>query len=313
MSAANPDERNLKKILNMTLKLTDQETKEFEATEMSDERKEFLQQAIAQTLEEDEVKKLAYFTDLFLAFDIDVTYTEPQLELMTKLFEDILYLVEGMDIALEFNKMYGLTHCIKLLKSKYSSIQWRAADLLACCLLNNLKCQSSVLENKGMITLLHILKTSDVDIVKVKCVYALSALCGNYEEAEKLFIQLRGIDVLINIIHEHRDGDKLQVKSIFLLQKFLFTEFENGIDFVTIATNLVPILTSDHNNMHEIILNIIHEVIQRETKNINQVFPNKEQILEFMDGRKNELLNKNQDEKYLDEIFKYNELIKLLQ
>ena len=303
------DKKQMDKLLKMSLKLQDQETKDFSPTQLDEERRAFLDGAIKSVLDNSDEKKLHLFTSLFLRYKNDKSYTEAELVEVVNVFEELSFLVEGMDMAKEFNKLGGLKQCHTLLKSQYSSIQWRAADLIANCSQNNPPCQATMMECNGIVTLLHIIKTTDVDIVKLKCVFALSTLIGNYEEAENLFLKLKGIHTLLQLIQE--DMVKIQIKSVFLIQKILQSEYEKDLDLRMICKELYSALHKKHNESQEMMIKIILNAITENESLVDDIFTDRSSDIEFLKERTNYLINID-GEKYLDEASVYGEILKVL-
>ena len=60
------------------------------------------------------------------------------------------------------------------LKSKESSIRWRAADVIAVCTQNNPTCQKHAAEHQFLKMLITMVETDKDDQCKVKAFYAIS-------------------------------------------------------------------------------------------------------------------------------------------
>lgn len=110
------DKKQMDKLLKMSLKLQDQETKDFSPTQLDEERRAFLDGAIKSMLDNSDEKKLHLFTSLFLRYKNDKSYTEAELVEVVNVFEELSFLVEGMDMAKEFNKLGGLKQCHYFIK-----------------------------------------------------------------------------------------------------------------------------------------------------------------------------------------------------
>merc|ERR1711860_246502 len=98
------------------------------------------------------------FTQHFLQYKPEDSYSDDQLEEMSTVFEEIEYLLEGLDMAITFEKLGGLKHCLKLMRSQYTSIQWKAANIIAYCVQNQPQNQFSIIEDKGIEVLLFTIK-----------------------------------------------------------------------------------------------------------------------------------------------------------
>ena len=300
----------LDRLLKLSLKLTDQETQEFSETEMDEQRKEWLQEAINAVLENDDGKKLVKYTEQLIEFCSKTEYTQTELTDIWNLFEQINMLVEGMDVAKDFNTLGGLLCCIKLLKSSNTELQWRSADLVGNCAQNNPKCQATLVENQGMETILYVLRKSDSEIVRIKCIYALSALVGNYPLAEGLFIDLKGVDILVNLLQD--EHFKVKVKSAFLLRKMIYSEdVGERISKSDLVTKLLPVLQNTHDDSHEVVASMLLQSINEDKDALSECRKVKSDFVDIFRQRKLDLL-KLDSEKYEDEVNIYDSILNLM-
>ena len=74
----------------------------------------------------------------------------------------------------DFQKIGGYSFITKLLESPHPGLQWRAADLLATMVQNNLTCQQGALEARMLPQLLDMVDTEEEEMVRVKALYAVS-------------------------------------------------------------------------------------------------------------------------------------------
>ena len=303
------DSKKIDELLKVALKLQEQKSKELEPPQLDNRTKDCLDSAVKTTWEDSDERKMHLLASLFLRYRSDKFYSEKALFEAVNVFAGLSFLTEGTHMAREFNKLGGLKQCLNLLESRYSSLQWRAADLIANCSKNNFPCQKTLMEYNSIVALLHVIKTTDVDIVKLKCVFALSAILSNNEEAENVFLKSEGVQVLLQVVNE--DITKLQIESVFLIKKILESDFEKDIDLKMICKEFYKSLYKEHNESHQIIINIILNTIAENETFIDDIFADKSSSVEFLKDRKNFLINFD-GERYLDEASVYGEVLRIL-
>lgn len=303
------NKKALQDILNMTIKLHDSENQELKATpELDPSRKEFLQNAINSVVENDDAKRLVLVTQTFLQIKVNDTFSDEQLENISELFEEINYLLEGLDKGIDFDKLGGVKHCLSLMHSSYSSIQWRAADTIANCAQNMPQVQYSIIEAKGLEVLLYTLKKTDVDMVRVKCLYALSSIIGGNNVAEKLFIDLKGVDTVIKLLAD--ENPKVRLKTAFLIRKIIVSDGETikfVNDKVAISLKLVDMLMMEHDDSHEAIADMLLQLLEFDENSLIE-YKTMNHLSEIFGTRKKELESNDKD-RYLELIELYGKLI----
>jgi len=300
---ADHEQKTMQELLKMSIKYSDAESKPLKPTEIDEERKEFLQGAINDVLAEDDYKKLVAWTNKFLEFKPDTVFTEEELAEVSEVFEGLNFLVEGMDVSLDFEKLGGLKHCLNLLRSQYSSIQWRAADLIANCVQNIPRNQFSVIEEHGFEKLLYLLKDSDVDVVMVKCLYALSSLLGGNPAGEKLFVDLKGTDSVCKLLSH--ENSKIRLKVALLLRKVVYSDTAKFVGNKTeIALKCIECLRLKHEDSHDVLADVLLTLISS-NDNVRNVCQGETDFPNLLDARRKELQTED-SEKYEDviEIYK---------
>lgn len=76
---------------------------------------------------------------------------------------------------LDFYKIGGCSLLVALLQSSNPDMRWNAAELVATLVQNNPYCQKAVVDTPELLTLLYrTLDEDEVDLVKVKALYAIS-------------------------------------------------------------------------------------------------------------------------------------------
>ena len=239
-------EQKLKNILKMSLKLTPQEEADAlqSSPQIDPERKEFLDKAIKQAIEEDDSVKIVSITQMFLSFKPTETYDEENLQYLERIYEELNYLNEGFDIAKIFNSQGGMKHNLEFLKSSpHPNLKIEAANLIGNSTHNNPTLQVTILEHHGLILLLYNIKNSDSDELVVKCLYALSTLVGGNDYAEKELCKLVDGNFFMKMME--RDNEKMKTKSAFLLLKLVNSEAVSSILLEKIITTELIIFLLD--------------------------------------------------------------------
>jgi len=299
------EQKTMQELLKLSIKYSDAESKPLNPSEIDPERKEFVQNAINEVLEEDDYKKLVVWTNKFLEYKPDAVLTDDQLAELSEVFEGLNFLLEGMDVSLDFQKLGGLKHCLLLLRSQYSSVQWRAADTIANCVQNIPKNQYSVIEEQGFETLLYVLKQTDVDVVKVKCLYALSGLLGGNTVGEKLFIDLKGVNAVTKLLlHENA---KIRLKVALLLRKIVYSETSRFVTNKTeIALKCIQCLRLPPDGSHEVLADILLTLIQGDDAVRAECRKDKD-LKKYLESQKKELADEDR-EMYEDVIDMYSKI-----
>ncbi|KAK3920316.1 Hsp70-binding protein 1 [Frankliniella fusca] len=206
--------RDMKGLLKFAMEATAMEdapnSSNFEP--MDPERKKFLEEALkSMTVDLIEVLTKAINTLKTvkdLKPDDDPDEHEEALETITDT-------VDNVDLANDFHKIGGFDVILPCLTSPHTSLQWRAAELIAELTQNNPYCQSRVLSSGLFTTLLEMVDTGASEAVKVKALYAISCIVRNYPEGLASFAKQDGFSVLLRAMQS--DIEKLKVKSAFLL------------------------------------------------------------------------------------------------
>jgi len=216
-------QKKLKDMLSMSLKLTTQEEQSYDDVKIDDERRKFLDSAINEALENDEGHRIALMTQLFLTYKPDEKFGDEKLEELQNLYEELNYLNEGLDIAKVFTSNGGMKHNMAFLKkSPHEELKIEAANLIGNSTHNNPVVQVAILEQHGIILLLYHIKNSTNDGLVVKSLYALSALVGGNDYAEKELCKLIDDTFFMDIFD--RDNEKIRIKSSFLLMKVVSSD-----------------------------------------------------------------------------------------
>merc|ERR1712183_1076621 len=102
------------------------------------------------------------------------------------------------------------------------------------------------------------------------------------------------------------------MKSAFLINKIIQSEFEKSLDLKYLCSEFLNLLVhQEHTDAHEIIAKMILHVVEEDENFANDIFANKKEIKRLLGERKQLLLNKD-GEKYLDEASIYDQILKII-
>jgi len=242
--------------------------------QMDADRKEWLTGAMKEHFGENDESKLLREAALFLSrfttgeqpMD-EVVVSDEDLDKIAHNMEEVSYLIEDIDHAKDFTKMGGVEICNQLLKSNYSSLQWRSADVLASLTQNNMYCQSAAVKFDSIPTLLlTIASPNAVEIVTLKCVHALSQIVGNFKPSIIMFMRSGGMRLIVDHGLASREASvKLQIKTVLLLDKILVSVTDDSPEMLQMKAAAVPVesqkVTSKEFVVHEMLNLKVHETL----------------------------------------------------
>ncbi|KAL7645234.1 UNVERIFIED_CONTAM: hypothetical protein RMT77_003620 [Armadillidium vulgare] len=236
--------KNLQGLLNFCTEITAREdtTQPSSATELSQERREFLEKVLA-GFQGDVAKCMANLLKKLTdpsVFDVnsDVSEQEEALEQLGEYVEDINY-------AIDLFKMNGFPTIVNVLDSPHYSLQKGAAQVIGDICQNNEVGQQNMLPLNVMQKLLNIIDNHSDPECMVKALYALSCLTRESEMAEKMFSDLSGFCYLMRAIQTKQP--KLVVKSVFLLNYFIgkTDKYKDTLLSMGFVDQLISILFSE--------------------------------------------------------------------
>lgn len=214
--------RNLEGVLQFALNHSDDPTNSSSSAfqEMSEERREWLHEAIASIVEDTDIKRMLKYLQI-LEKPHDTNNADDDLAEKEDAFEELSMIVENLDNANDFHKIGGFQVMMKCLSGEHSSLRWRAADIMAVCVQNNPYCQKAAMEMNILPTLTSLLETDQLDQVRIKALYAISCLTRDFPEAEEAFLKEDGFSMLLRAMQA--ENEKLIAKSAFMIRNMLVT------------------------------------------------------------------------------------------
>ena len=304
---------SLKQLLKLSLKLTDQELRDWPTTvkNIDPERQKWLQEAMSGILENQDFKVLQESLETLkdgCTDDLD----EAKLNARSKALDAICELLEMDHNATDLHLIGGFEVVCLYLKSPISSLQWRAAEVIAEASQNKPVCQLAAMDAGAIEQLIELLNTVEADMVKVKSIYALSCITKNCEATTERFLEQNGIHALINALKD--DFEKVKIKAAFLLMNLTFDDNDQTIINRYVSENLVPLLITNlkkkHNASHQHIANLLRDVTLKNKEAILQCRMPEYGLKRLLLERKEELRSAD-FEKYEDEINHYDEIVKI--
>ncbi|TNM97265.1 hypothetical protein fugu_015421 [Takifugu bimaculatus] len=225
------------------------------AEPMSEERKAWLREALADVAkgQMDEVEQMkTCLAVLNQEGKGEVELDEDDDEAKESAFEMLSELCENLDNARDLMVLGGLELCVsRYLSHSQSGLRWRAAELIASCAQNMPQLQTHLL---GIGTLPKLLQLTDSDphpTVRVKALYALSCLVREQEAGLQAFLSHDGFSVLMRGMQS--ENEKLRTKSAFLLLNLLTShpEHKDTVVSMGMVQQLVSVLRTPHSQFHE--------------------------------------------------------------
>uniref|UniRef100_A0A6J0TJ92 Hsp70-binding protein 1 n=1 Tax=Pogona vitticeps TaxID=103695 RepID=A0A6J0TJ92_9SAUR len=237
---------------------------------MSDERRQWLQEAMAEAFQGqmDEVEQMKECLQLLEASSPGVEHGESSEEAHSDLerreaaLDLLAELCENLDNAADFCKLDGmrlLAH--RYLEHEEEGLRWRAAHLVGTCAQNVPIVQEQALALGCMRKLLRLLDHDPSEAVRIKALFAISCLVRAQEAGLQQFLRLDGFSVLMRAMQSK--VEKLKIKSAFLLQNLLIDhpEQKETLCSMGMVQQLVSLIGSEHSTFHEHVLGALCSLV----------------------------------------------------
>lgn len=125
--------------------------------------------------------------------------SEEGLEEKENMLEELMDIVSSIDYARDLHKLGGLQTLLQLLGSQHAGLRWRAAEVVATCVQNNLPVQQWFLEGGAMPPLVAAMSDAD-PVVRAKALLALSSITRHFPPALELFRLDAGLPRLVKAV-----------------------------------------------------------------------------------------------------------------
>lgn len=203
--------RNLQGLLKFAMEATKAEdpTRESHFDRMDPERRRFLEEAL-KSLTIDVVEELNKAMKTLMDENASEDDQVNALEVVSNFVADI-------DTANDFYKIGGFCIILPCLNSKYSVVRSETAMLIGELAQNNPFCQKNLLDLQVLPKLIDML--SDETEVAINAFHAISCIVRSYEPGLASFIEIGGLECILGLI-QHKDQEKLIIKSMFLISSF---------------------------------------------------------------------------------------------
>ncbi|ELT89868.1 hypothetical protein CAPTEDRAFT_21393 [Capitella teleta] len=305
------DERRYPQNLQGILKFCVDNTKSEDATgesqfsEMTAERRQWLQEALASMGGgKDLVKQMMEDMQLLLKPDSEI-----DVESKEQALDDLCELVEDLDLANDFFKIGGFTLFPPLLKHPEPSIRAVTAELMATLAQNNPFCQDSLHGSKALDVLIPIVEDSEEnDNVRIKAHLAISSLVRAHEASQKDFLAADGCSVLLRAMQS--GVEKLQIKATFLLCGLCDEQssVKDILHDMGMVHQVVAMLRLPHSTFHEHLMRALLAMASDHPNNIKECQKSELQLESLLNQRLQLLKGK---EEYLEETESCQQLLKL--
>jgi len=120
---------------------------------------------------------------------------EEMVQTKAELLEELQDIVENVDRARDLKAIGGLPVLLSLITCKHQPLRWRAAEVLAVVVQNNIQVQEWALEGNCLPPLLTLCEDSD-SLCTTKAVLALSSLVQNFSAGSQALKQANGHQVV---------------------------------------------------------------------------------------------------------------------
>ena len=304
---------SLKQFLKLTLKLSDQELRDWPTTvkTIDPERKKWLKEAMDGILENQDIKYLKESLETLKDGDVD-EMDEAKLDARSKALDTIHDLLDMDHNATDLHLLGGFEVVCRYFKSPVSSLQWRAAEVIAEASQNKPVCQLAAMDAGAIEQLIGMLNSAEADMVKVKSIFALSSITKNCETTIRRFVELNGIQALMNALKD--DFEKVKIKAAFLLMNLTFDDDDQAIVSRYVSENLVPLLIMNlkdkHSAAHEHIANLLRDIVSKNKQAVLQCRMPEYGLKKLLLERKGKLQSEDAG-KYEEEIGHYDQIVKI--
>ncbi|XP_001628934.2 hsp70-binding protein 1 [Nematostella vectensis] len=226
--------RSLEGVLQLSVAAGGGETpSENVASEMSEERREFLAGALSSLSENSELEKMKQCVKVLSQPSSDNDEDEDKITEKKHALEILASLADIIDNANDLHKIGGFPVFAEYLKNNNSELRWRAADLVATVGQNNPYSQAVLVQMGIVQTLLKLIDADSCEKTRIKAMYALSCMTRGFPAAEAVFLKHDGLSVLMRAMHS--DTEKLKLKATFMMRHFLLADSVDKDIFVNMG------------------------------------------------------------------------------
>ncbi|XP_029199868.2 hsp70-binding protein 1-like [Acropora millepora] len=260
--------------------------------EMSEERKQWLQEALCSVTEDTYVKRMMEHLQVLDKPDND---DEEELEKKEDAFDGLQEIVDNIDNANDFHKIGGFHVMLKCLSSEQSSMRWRAADILAVCVQNNPYGQNAALEMAMLPVLCGLLESDQSEQVQVKALFAISSLTRAFSPAEEAFLKDDGFSLLMRSMQG--SSDKLVAKAAFMLWNMLVSNpsYKDTLFKMGFIEQLVGLLHKPQKPSDEHIIRLLTEFVNDYPQGIDECHRPEFELEKLVNAKMTSMADEDED------------------
>lgn len=197
------------------------------AKEMSQERRAWLQEALANMVDTTDVIDIVAKRLKGLDEDGETPLELSEEELVRaqeQTLEEMLVVVDNIDFARDFGQIGGAEALLSLLKSPHAGLRWRSAEVVATVVQNNPACQDMML-GFDILPVLSAMVESDADaVVRTKALLAIASQVRGHPASMDIFLgKLGGLSIMRQVLERNRGSAKCAAarKILFLIPGIL--------------------------------------------------------------------------------------------
>ncbi|XP_041365570.1 hsp70-binding protein 1-like isoform X1 [Gigantopelta aegis] len=250
------------------------------------ERKEWLQEAL-KGLSSDHIQQMQACIDVIKTKGSDDDFIERQ----TQALEELIDCCDKIDFAIDFHKINGFQIFPIVLHHEEAELRSLGAELIAVLVQNNPYCQNAVLSANLLPLLLELLDKDENSTVRVKALYAVSCLCRDSQDAQKVFTDCDGFSVLMRAMQS--DVEKLVIKAAFFLCHMCIDQpvLKDILCDIGMIDQLVGHLSEEHTATHEHVMGALLTIVTNHDRALQEAQKPHLNLVDLLTRRIEEIAN----------------------
>ncbi|GME91887.1 unnamed protein product [[Candida] boidinii] len=197
-----------------------------------------------------------------------ISNEEATLENREIAFDNFEMLIENMDNANNIKNLQLWEPLTKQLNSEHDSLVKLTCSVIGTAVQNNPESQEAFLNlpKENMEILIELSKSSKIEEIKLKSLYALSNIIRHNEKGYKIFNESNGWIILAPILNSSDSSDKLKLRCLSLISALLSTgitdEKKNYLQKDYVVKSMLTLLHSEtHIGCVDKVLNILNQLV----------------------------------------------------
>ncbi|XP_033752609.1 hsp70-binding protein 1-like isoform X2 [Pecten maximus] len=176
--------------------------------------------------------------------------------------EEMIEWCENIDLAIDFHKIGGYEVLAKQFENSEAEVRWNSLELLGVLVQNNPYCQEAALKHELLPLVLGIIDNDSNATVRIKALYAISCLCRDVPDAQKVFVDNDGFSVVMRAMQS--DVEKLKIKAAFMLSCLCNDnpEYKDIMCNIGMIDQLVGHLQEEHSSYHEHLMSALLTIVR---------------------------------------------------